>query len=221
MREIVKVLLQEGIDEAMINWVLDLIEEEYEVIDERNDRELLNRAKRARNDFDKVSKEYSDEFNRWDNGMYNIGSPEEKESLKKQKELRATRNKTERKYDDARKKVYDRGERRDALASKKSWEKIKAEKSVFNPADSEHRDFVRTKKGSEITPHDAIKAVRQSSVDKSSFTDDKVGSLGGLTKKVNGKQALTRHNNSVNQTERTPASRALLRYEGERLRKKK
>jgi hypothetical protein len=31
MREIVKVLLQEGIDESMINRVLDLIEEEYEV----------------------------------------------------------------------------------------------------------------------------------------------------------------------------------------------
>lgn len=34
MREIVKVLLQEGIDESMINRVLDLIEEEYEVVDE-------------------------------------------------------------------------------------------------------------------------------------------------------------------------------------------
>ena len=34
MKEIVKVLLQEGIDESMINRVLDLIEEEYEVVDE-------------------------------------------------------------------------------------------------------------------------------------------------------------------------------------------
>lgn len=39
MKEIIKVLLQEGIDEVMINRVLDLIEEEYEVIDEYINKE--------------------------------------------------------------------------------------------------------------------------------------------------------------------------------------
>ena len=33
MKEIIKVLLQEGIDEGMINKVLDLIEEEYDVVE--------------------------------------------------------------------------------------------------------------------------------------------------------------------------------------------
>jgi len=36
MREIVKVLLQEGIDESMIHRVLDLIEEEYKVNNDSN-----------------------------------------------------------------------------------------------------------------------------------------------------------------------------------------
>ena len=34
MKEIIKVLLQEGIDESMINKILNLIEEEYEVVSE-------------------------------------------------------------------------------------------------------------------------------------------------------------------------------------------
>ena len=47
MKEIVKVLLQEGIDEDMINRVLDLIEEEYEVISEL-DTETIRKTHAAR-----------------------------------------------------------------------------------------------------------------------------------------------------------------------------
>ena len=52
MKEIIKVLLQEGIDEDMINKVLDLIEEEYEVISELEDSTVNSVLSKRQQNFD-------------------------------------------------------------------------------------------------------------------------------------------------------------------------
>jgi len=60
MKEIVKVLLQEGIDESMINRVLDLIEEEYDVINELDKETIksyINKRIQQREEADKKFEE--------------------------------------------------------------------------------------------------------------------------------------------------------------------
>lgn len=59
MKEIVKVLLQEGIDEYTVHKVLDLIEEEYDIIEGREEGETLDQYKeRLQNEMTDKAKIY-------------------------------------------------------------------------------------------------------------------------------------------------------------------
>ena len=163
MKEIIKVLLQEGIDEVMINRVLDLIEEEYEVIDERNDRELLNKVKRAYAETNQAEEKLD----------------KAKEKGEDTEALKADYDKKFKKAMKSHETAWGRTYRREALAGRKTWNRIK------NGPTLEMVNQNRTKVLNQRGGKNEERIARQETLDKNT----KAHGL-ALTKKVNGKQAL-------------------------------